>query len=107
MPNAEAASRRIAVKMEVLSHLEDLSEADVAAGHRRVYRLDTLVRDVRKAGLGVADSGGVFFKPLANFQLNALMGGDLISEAFMEGCYLLGKEDATACASIYVVAEGG
>ncbi|HWA60810.1 MAG TPA: class I SAM-dependent methyltransferase [Caulobacteraceae bacterium] len=105
VPNAEAASRRIAVKMGVLEHLEDLSEADVGAGHRRVYRLDTLCRDVTRAGLRIADSGGVFFKPLANFQFNALIGGPLISEAFMEGCYALGREHPTFCASIYVVAE--
>jgi 2-polyprenyl-3-methyl-5-hydroxy-6-metoxy-1,4-benzoquinol methylase len=107
VPNAEAASRRIAVKMGALTHLEALSPDDVAAGHRRVYRLDTLCRDAREAGLSVAQTGGIFFKPLANFQFNALMDGPLISEAFMEGCYQLGLEHATFCASIYVVAERG
>jgi 2-polyprenyl-3-methyl-5-hydroxy-6-metoxy-1,4-benzoquinol methylase len=104
VPNAEAPSRRIAVKMGALGHLEALSPDDVAAGHRRVYRLDTLCRDVRAAGLGIRQTGGIFFKPLANFQLNALMGGPLVSDAFMEGCFQLGREDAAACASIYVVA---
>ncbi|HEX4709592.1 class I SAM-dependent methyltransferase [Phenylobacterium sp.] len=107
VPNAEAASRRIAVKMSALTHLEALSPDDVAAGHRRVYRLDTLCRDTREAGLNIAHSGGIFFKPLANFQFNQLIGGPLISEAFMEGCYQLGLEHASFCASIYVVAERG
>ena len=107
VPNAEAASRRIAVKMGALTHLEALSPDDVAAGHRRVYRLDTLCRDAREAGLAIAHTGGIFFKPLANFQLNQLMGGPLISDAFMEGCYQLGLEHPTFCASIYVVAEAG
>ena len=106
-PNAEAASRRIAVKMGALSHLEALSADDVAAGHRRVYRLDTLCRDARAAGMTIAYSGGIFFKPLANFQFNQLMGGPLIGEDFMEGCYQLGLEQASFCASIYVVAEAG
>lgn len=105
VPNAEAASRRIAVKMGALTHLEALSPDDVAAGHRRVYRLDTLCRDAREAGLDLVHSGGIFFKPLANFQLNQLMGGPLVSDAFMEGCYQLGHEHPTFCASIYVVAE--
>jgi 2-polyprenyl-3-methyl-5-hydroxy-6-metoxy-1,4-benzoquinol methylase len=105
VPNAEAASRRIAVKMGVLEHLEALSVADVAAGHRRVYRLDTLVADSRRAGLAIAETGGIFFKPLANFQFDALIGGPLIGEDFMEGCYQLGKEQPTFCASIYLVAE--
>lgn len=107
VPNAEAASRRIAVKMGALTHLEALSPDDVAAGHRRVYRLDTLCRDTREAGLKIAHTGGIFFKPLANFQLNKLMGGPLISDEFMEGCYQLGLEHPTFCASIYVVAERG
>jgi 2-polyprenyl-3-methyl-5-hydroxy-6-metoxy-1,4-benzoquinol methylase len=105
VPNAEAASRRIAVKMGVLEHLESLSEADVAAGHRRVYRLDTLTADARRAGLGVVDTGGIFFKPLANFQFDALIGGPLIGEAFLDGCYELGKEHPTFCASIYLAAQ--
>jgi 2-polyprenyl-3-methyl-5-hydroxy-6-metoxy-1,4-benzoquinol methylase len=104
VPNAEAPSRRIAVKMGVLDHLEALSRDDVAAGHRRVYRLDTLCRDVVAAGLAAESSGGVFYKPLANFQFNALMGGELIGDAFMEGCFQLGREHPTSCASIYVVA---
>jgi hypothetical protein len=89
----------------VLEHLEALSISDVAAGHRRVYRLDTLVADARRAGLAVADTGGIFFKPLANFQFDALIGGPLVGEDFMEGCYQLGKEQPTFCASIYLVAE--
>ena len=105
VPNAEAPSRRIAVKMGVLGHLEALSVDDEAAGHRRVYRLDTLCRDVRDAGLTIQHTGGIFFKPLANFQFNALMHGLLVGEAFMEGCYQLGREDAASCASIYVIAE--
>jgi 2-polyprenyl-3-methyl-5-hydroxy-6-metoxy-1,4-benzoquinol methylase len=107
VPNAEAASRRIAAKMGALSHLEALSPDDEAAGHRRVYRLDTLCRDALAADLKIVHSGGIFFKPLANFQLNALMGGPLVSDAFMEGCYQLGLEHPTFCASIYVVAEAG
>lgn len=105
VPNAEAASRRIAVKMGALTHLEELSPGDIAAGHRRCYRLDTLCRDTLAAGLKVSESGGIFFKPLANFQFDQLMGGPLISDAFMEGCYLLGKEHPSMTASIYVIAE--
>ena len=105
VPNAEAPSRRIAVKMGLFSHLEGLSAADEAAGHRRVYRMDTLQRDVAAAGLTAEHSGGILYKPLANFQFNALIGGPLIGEAFMEACYALGHERPTECASIFVVAK--
>lgn len=107
VPNADAVSRRIAVKMGLLDHREALSDDDLAAGHRRVYRLDTLGRDVRAAGLRTCHTGGIFFKPLANFQLNGLIGGPLLGDDFLEGCYLLGLEDAAACSSIYVIAGPG
>ena len=51
----------------------------------------------------IEQTGGIFFKPLANFQLNALIGGPLIGDAFLEGCYELGKERPDGCASIYTV----
>ena len=105
VPNAEAPSRRIAVKMGLFSHLEGLSEADEAAGHRRVYRLDALQRDVAEAGLTAEHSGGIFYKPLANFQFNALIGTPLIEDAFLEACYALGRERPSECASIFVVAR--
>jgi len=102
-PNAEAASRRIEVKMGVLPDLETPGDAEAAGGCRRVYRLDTLTRDARLAGLNVAATGGIFFKPLASAQFD--QGGPLIGEAFMEGCYELGREHPTFCASIYLIAE--
>lgn len=104
VPNAEAPSRRIAVKMGLIDHLEGLSEADIGAGHRRVYRLDTLQRDIAAAGLNAEASGGIFYKPLANFQFNALIGGPLIGDRFLDACYDLGLERPTECASLYVVA---
>lgn len=104
VPNGSAASRHIAVKMGVLSHLEAMSKADIEGGHRRVYFLDTLARDCQQAGLKIFDTGGIFFKPLANFQFDSLMGSELISDEFMEGCFALGKEFPTLSASIYAVA---
>lgn len=105
VPNGGAVSRQIAVKMGVLSHMADLSEADIKHGHRRVYFLDTLEKDARDAGLSTIFRGGIFFKPLANFQFNHLMGTDIINDDFMEGCFRLGMEYPNLCASIFLVCE--
>lgn len=105
VPNGGAASRQIAVKMGILNTCSSLSEADTKHGHRRVYFLDSLVGEVRDAGLKVVQTGGIFFKPLANFQFDKLMGGELISNRFMEGCYELGKEHPALSASVYAVCE--
>ena len=105
VPNGAAASRRIAVKMGVLPTLDALSAADVKHGHRRVYFFDTLADNAKQAGLRVLETGGIFFKPLANFQFDELIGGPLIGDAFLEGCYALGKEEPSFSASIFAVCE--
>jgi 2-polyprenyl-3-methyl-5-hydroxy-6-metoxy-1,4-benzoquinol methylase len=105
VPNAQAASRQIAVKMGVLPHLAALSEADVKHGHRRVYGFDTLESHLREAGLDVVHRGGVFFKALANFQFEKALAGGIVSEEYMEGCYRLGMEYPSLCASIVLVGE--
>ncbi len=105
VPNANAPSRQIAVKMGLLAHNTALTEADVKHGHRRVYSFDTLERDALAAGLKIVQRGGVFFKGLANYQFEALLGGDVISDGYMEGCYQLGMQYPDLCASIFLVCE--
>jgi 2-polyprenyl-3-methyl-5-hydroxy-6-metoxy-1,4-benzoquinol methylase len=104
VPNANAASRQIAVKMNVLSHNAGMTEADERHGHRRIYALDTLEGHVREAGLKIEDSGGIFFKPLANFQFDKLAGTPVLTEGYMEGCFQLGRRYPDLCASVYAVA---
>jgi hypothetical protein len=106
VPNGDALSRQIAVEMGVLSHREAFSQADVRGGHRRIYVIDSLKRDVRSAGLDIVHTGGVFLKILANYQFDALADGNVISNDFMQACYRLGREYPTLCASIFCVAEG-
>jgi 2-polyprenyl-3-methyl-5-hydroxy-6-metoxy-1,4-benzoquinol methylase len=107
VPNANAASRQIAVKMGLISHNAAVTDGEFAQGHRRTYTFDTLERDVAASGLPILHRGGVFFKPLANFQFDKLMGGDIVSEAYLEGCYKLGMQYPDLCASIFVVCSRG
>ena len=107
VPNADAASRQIAVQMGLIPQNDAVTDGEREHGHRRTYRIDTLEREVRAAGLRLVASGGVFFKPLANFQFDRLMGGDVISDAYLEGCYRLGMRYPELCASIFVVCERG
>lgn len=107
VPNANAASRQIAVEMGLIPFNDAVTDAERVHGHRKTYRLDTLLRDVRDAGLSVVQSGGVFFKPLANFQFDKLIGGDVISQDYLEGCYRLGMRYPDLCASIFAVCGRG
>lgn len=103
VPNANAPSRQIAVSMGLIDFNSAVTEAERVHGHRKTYSLDTLLFDVRSAGLSVEQCGGVFFKPLANYQFDQLMGGDVISDAYLEGCYRLGMRYPDLCADVYAI----
>jgi hypothetical protein len=107
VPNANAPSRQIAVQMGLIPFNSAVTDGERAHGHRRTYSLDTLQRDVVGADLHIIHRGGVFFKPLANYQFDKLVGGDVISDGYLEGCYRLGMHYPDLCASIYVVCEQG
>jgi 2-polyprenyl-3-methyl-5-hydroxy-6-metoxy-1,4-benzoquinol methylase len=107
VPNANAPSRQIAVQMGLIPYNSAITDAERAHGHRKTYSLDTLEREVLDAGLNVVHRGGIFFKPLANYQFDRLMGGDVVTAEYIEGCYRLGMHYPDLCASVFVVCESG
>jgi 2-polyprenyl-3-methyl-5-hydroxy-6-metoxy-1,4-benzoquinol methylase len=106
-PNANAPSRQIAVKMGLISHNNAITPAEVEHGHRITYTLDTLERDAKAAGLHIVYRSGIFFKALANFQWDRLLNTDIISPAYLEGCYQLGQVYPDLCSSIFLMCEKG
>lgn len=95
--NGNAASRQIAA--EIGGTLEPRGAA------RRAYNLSTLKGQITEAGLFATKSGGVFFKPFAADQFEALMAGGVVGEDYLEGCYQLGKRYPDLCADIYAICE--
>jgi 2-polyprenyl-3-methyl-5-hydroxy-6-metoxy-1,4-benzoquinol methylase len=106
-PNANAASRQIAVKMGLITHNAAVTPAEAAHGHRCTYSLDTLERDAVAAGLKVVHRSGIFFKALANFQWDRLLQTDIVSKEYLEGCYQLGQQYPDLCSSIFLLCERG
>lgn len=106
-PNAHAGSRQIAVRMGLIEHAAAVTTAEAAHGHSVTYSLDTLNADLRSAGLRSITCGGVFFKGLANFQLDAALEAGIISDAYLDGCYELGRVYPDLCSSVYAVCESG
>jgi SAM-dependent methyltransferase len=106
-PNANAPSRQIAVKMGLISHNAGVTPAEAEHGHRCTYSLDTLERDAVAAGLTVVHRSGIFFKALANFQWDRLLNTDIISPAYLDGCYALGQQYPDLCSSIFLLCERG
>lgn len=106
-PNANAASRQIAVKMGLITHNAAVTDAELKHGHRCTYSLDTLERDATAAGLKIVYRSGIFFKALANFQWDRLLQTDIVSPEYLEGCYQLGQQYPDLCASIFLLCEKG
>ena len=106
-PNANAASRQIAVRMGIISHNAAVTAAELEHGHRITYSLDTLESHARAAGLNVVHRSGIFFKALANFQWDRLLATDIISPEYLEGCYQLGQVYPDLCSSIFLMCERG
>ncbi|CAB3713428.1 class I SAM-dependent methyltransferase [Paraburkholderia rhynchosiae] len=104
-PNARAGSRQIAVKMGLIDHPAAVTAAEAAHGHRVTYSIDTLCADLRAAKLRLVTEGGVFFKGLANFQIDAALRADIISKEYLDGCFELGRVYPDLCSSVYAICE--
>lgn len=105
VPNANAASRQIAVNMGLIEFNTAVTEGEKSHGHRVTYNLDTLIAEVERSDLSIFDFGGILFKPLANFQIDKALESNIIDEKFLDGCFKLGKKYPDLCASIYVICE--
>jgi 2-polyprenyl-3-methyl-5-hydroxy-6-metoxy-1,4-benzoquinol methylase len=103
VPNAYAASRQIAVEMGLVTSPTAVTDGEYAHGHRRTYDLAALRAEIQAAGLTETKSGGVFFKPFANYQFDQLIASGIVTDEYLEGCYALGARYPDLCASIYVI----
>lgn len=84
--------------MGLLKHPCELNARDLALGHRRVYTRATFIKDIEDAGLHVVESGGVFFKPLSNQQIQLQW-----TEEMTQGFYELGKDFPEYASEIYAI----
>lgn len=102
VPNARSLHRQAAVNMGLLQYEEQLNEADMHHGHRRVYTPEKFRHDFLRAGLKINIFGGYWLKPLSNRQIEQTWTPEML-EAFME----LGERYPDIAGEIYVVAGNG
>lgn len=103
VPNANALSRQIAVRMGLIDYNAAVTPAEALHGHRRTYSMDVLLSDVRHAGYRLEDHGGILVKPLANFQFDRAIAAGIVDEAYLQGCHDLAKNYPDLSASLFVV----
>ncbi|MBA3663509.1 MAG: class I SAM-dependent methyltransferase [Bacteroidetes bacterium] len=105
VPNANAASRQIAVKMGLIPYNHSVIESERLHGHNCTYTLDTLENVARQAELKIITRGGVFFKALSGSQYDEALKANVITKEYLEGCYQLGMIYPDLCSSIYLICE--
>ncbi len=105
VPNANALSRQIAVRMGLISHNSAVTPSEKEHGHRITYSMDVFLDHLRRAGFKIVQEGGVLVKPLANFQFDKALAAGIVDEKYLDGCFELGKRYPDLCASLYAVCE--
>ena len=103
VPNANALSRQIAVRMGLIDYNAAVTPAEAQHGHRCTYSMDVLLSQLRRAGYRLDDYGGVLVKPLANFQFDKAIAAGIVNEAYIEGCHKLAKVYPDLSASLFAV----
>ncbi len=105
VPNANALSRQIAVRMGLIAYNSAVTPAEKAHGHRITYTTNVFEHHLRAAGLKIIHSGGILVKPLANFQFDQALKAGIVDDKYLDGCYELGKLYPDLCASLFAVCE--
>lgn len=100
VPNGNSLHRQVGVKLGMLKEAAELHEGDLRIGHRRVYDLESFIRDFYKAGFTVRKSGGYWLKPISSAQIERTWSEELI-QAYME----MGEEYPDMACNIYIIAE--
>jgi SAM-dependent methyltransferase len=103
VPNANALSRQIAVKMGLVECNAAVTAAEARHGHRRTYSMDVLLSHIRAAGYRIRDYGGILVKPLANFQFDQAIAHGIVNDAYLDACNELAKTYPDLSASLFAV----
>jgi len=106
VPNSVSITRRIGVLMGIIDDTNNITEKEREFyGHKRTYKLQSLIRDCELAGLGILEAGGILYKPLPNEILEELCvayGKDW-ADRFINALVQFGKYRPEECACIYTV----
>lgn len=103
VPNANALSRQLAVKMGLVEYNSAVTPAEAKHGHRCTYTMDVLLSQLRRGGFGVLDHGGILVKALANFQFDQAISQGIVSDAYLDACNDLAKTYPELSASLFAV----
>ncbi len=104
-PNANAGSRRLAVKMGIIKKTTSVTWQEKKHGHFITFNARMLAQEVKQSSFKIYKSGGIFFKALANYQIDLNLKNKIINKKYLNACYELGDEFPELCSSIYIIAK--
>lgn len=84
VPNGESLHRRLGYEAGLLDNMMTLGAGDRELGHRRLYSLTSLSRDLEAAGYTIIHQEGIFLKPFTTKQLLSLQLKQQIINAMCE-----------------------
>ncbi len=100
VPNALSLHRQAGVFMGLLKNEYSLNKRDHLIGHQRIYDIDLLKKDVKRAGLKIIKTGGNFLKPFPNPVMKKIIGG---SERMIKAYCQVGERYPNIASDIYII----
>jgi SAM-dependent methyltransferase len=98
VPNAMSLHRRIGYEAGLLQNYHTLSEQDHELGHKRLYTLESLKRELELAELRTIHIEGIFLKTMTTNQLIKLN----LSDEVLKGMCIVGTKYPELSCAIYV-----
>jgi SAM-dependent methyltransferase len=98
-PNSNSLHRQVAVLAGLISNVDQLTEADISIGHRRVLNSVQLIDYFIDERLTITKCGGYYLKAFSNGQIEQIS-----DEKIRYSLMALGEKYSDIAADIYVVA---
>jgi SAM-dependent methyltransferase len=92
VPNSHSMHRVLAKKMGLINRLEERSDRQVRFQQHHTFSVKTLEELVGSAGFEILSSETFFIKPFTHAQMQSLLDSGLITQAMLDGLYLLGED---------------
>ncbi|WP_230199364.1 class I SAM-dependent methyltransferase [Bacillus ndiopicus] len=83
VPNSDCLNKRIGLEAGLISDMKELTTADLALGHQRIYDVDSLKNLCVKCGFIIKSIEGVFLKPITTSQIKELKLSEEILNAML------------------------
>jgi 2-polyprenyl-3-methyl-5-hydroxy-6-metoxy-1,4-benzoquinol methylase len=107
VPNANSFNRQLAKYMGLIQDLHELPKEQIEKyGHKRVYDIEMLIKDIEGAGLLPILRTGIVFKPFTNAQMQLICDShdEQWKDLFVKALAKLGERFPFECTTICVVA---